>query len=317
MEAALATIAEFGPQSEGLLDFGGLSLDSLPEEIERLEEVSALYLSQNAFKEIPLLRVSPLRSLKVLAIDGNKLTKLSTLDCLSNLELVYLDNNKITEFPKGFFSVLPNLRWLSAQNNQITNLSNEILGSTKLEGLRLSCNQLTTLPEDIGNLSALICLDVEHNRLERLPHSIGRLSNLQGLFLEGNVLLQQLPLSLVSLSLLTDFTFTRPYNCVAQETKIVWHVHSLVDICCYWIRRMGLAYQTANIPDELKEKLKLRATSCHNFSCGGCGVFYGERGVAEKLCTTTLCQVTVPMRASYCSHCACTDCLKTCYHCTN
>jgi len=152
------------PQATESLDLTHQYLETVPEGIDSLKNLTNLTLDQNRIQELPdsLFKLSKMRHLSV---QYNALkTVPPTIGELSSLESLDLAGNHLGELPEQLFK-LP-----------------------RLETLVLSDNNLTRLPEDLGKLSSLKILEIKKNDLSTLPQSVSRLSNLEVLNLVGNKL---------------------------------------------------------------------------------------------------------------------------------
>ena len=75
--------------------------------------------------------------------------------------------------------------------------------STGLTKLSLTGSQLSSLPTEIGGLTALGELNLSNNQLSTLPQELGNLMNLTTLYLDYNLTLSELPLTLGQIPELT------------------------------------------------------------------------------------------------------------------
>ena len=107
---------------------------------------------------------------------SNKLTDISILRGLKNLESLFLSFNQLADISS--LNGLINLKRLALGSNQISNIS--VLSELKfLKDLDLSHNQLVEI-KDLNSLKALKSLDLSQNRLADIsPLSELNLSNLK------------------------------------------------------------------------------------------------------------------------------------------
>ena len=124
-----------------------------------------------------LLRLNPilpdLRNIKLLAINSNKLVKLSNgvLNKLINLETLYLTSNTLRRLDANVFRGLINLKKLYLQNNTLTNLDSDIFKDTlNLTLIDLSTNLLQKVP-NIKNLMNLNFVRMVTNPLKWVDSS--------------------------------------------------------------------------------------------------------------------------------------------------
>ncbi|VDN13594.1 unnamed protein product [Dibothriocephalus latus] len=122
-------------------------LDNIPSELDRLEKLVDLDLSENQLNRIPE-PVFQLRSLRKLDVSRNAITDLSMLT----------DN-------------WPNLEYLNLSYNQLLCLPSGLTRLTKLRKLYINNNQLNFdgIPSGIGKLNDLEVFDAAHNLLENIP----------------------------------------------------------------------------------------------------------------------------------------------------
>ncbi|XP_029947752.1 fibromodulin a [Salarias fasciatus] len=131
-----------------------------PADLEGMDNLTILYLHDNALTDIGS-SLKPLKSLTLLDISGNKLTKVP--DGLpEHLHQLYLESNSIDSLPDGFLG-----------------------GFTQLQYVRMAHNQLTDkgIPPHAFNVTGLVELDLSFNKLERIPTVS---STLQHLYLQAN-----------------------------------------------------------------------------------------------------------------------------------
>ena len=111
----------------------------------------------------------------------------TSIQKLNRLKVLYLDGNKLTELPVEIGD-LKELWFLSVTNNQLVGLPSSIQKLNRLRELYLDENKLTELPAEIGDLTELWQLTVSNNQLVGLPTSIQKLNWLRELYLDGNKL---------------------------------------------------------------------------------------------------------------------------------
>nr|VZI43682.1 unnamed protein product [Spirometra erinaceieuropaei] len=139
-------------------------LDNIPSELDRLEKLVDLDLSENQLNRIPE-PVFQLRSLRKLDVSRNSITDLSMLtDNWPNLEYLNLSYNQLLCLPSGL-TRLTKLRKLYINNNQL-----------KFDGI----------PSGIGKLNDLEVFDASHNLLENIPEGLCRCGRLKRLLLSSN-----------------------------------------------------------------------------------------------------------------------------------
>ena len=154
-----------------ILDLSSLYMTELPAEIESLENLGELNLSDNQLQSLPDW-VGNMRSLKKLNLWGNNIDSLpGSFAGLKRLVFLDIGENLLKEMPACLkdFTSLKHL-----------NLESMYTGAANME------DSNTTLPEWIGDLSALRFLNLRHCRLESLPGSMRDLSSLRVLYLGAN-----------------------------------------------------------------------------------------------------------------------------------
>ncbi|MEH1829656.1 MAG: COR domain-containing protein, partial [Nostoc sp.] len=192
-----------------LRDFlGHNQLTTLPETIDRLQQLTSLNLRNNqittlpeAFAHLPQLTyldlsrnqlttlpetIDRLQQLTYLDLSRNQLTTLpETIDRLQQLTSLYLSDNQLTTLPE-VIARLQQLTSLDLRNNQIMTLPEAIARLQQLTSLDLRNNQITTLPEAIVHLQQLTSLNLRFNQIITLPETIARLKQLTYLDLGHN-----------------------------------------------------------------------------------------------------------------------------------
>ncbi|XP_042353625.1 fibromodulin a [Plectropomus leopardus] len=131
-----------------------------PADLEGMENLTILYLHDNAVTDMGT-SLKALRSLTLLDISGNKLTKVPEA-LPEQLHQLYMESNSIDSLPEGFLG-----------------------GFTQLQYIRMAHNQLTDkgIPANTFNVTGLVELDLSFNKLERIPLVS---TTLQHLYLQAN-----------------------------------------------------------------------------------------------------------------------------------
>ena len=144
-----------------VLDLGGNALDTLPDDLHRLTKLRILFVSNNAFTELP-----------------------AVLGQCPSLTMIGFKANRIRTVPA---QALPQtLRWLILTDNAIEALPAEIGRCTRLQKLMLAGNRLTTLPETLAACTALELLRIAANQLTALPDWLLAMPRLSWLAFAGN-----------------------------------------------------------------------------------------------------------------------------------
>jgi Leucine-rich repeat (LRR) protein len=161
-------------ESLGSISIIQCGLDSIPNSLLKISQVSALDFGANAIKVFPdwLYGMEHLRSL---SLWDNHLESLP-INIARFYKLTYLDlsNNQLSVLPSSF-SGLTNLTYLSLHNNQLRVFPLEVLSLANLEKLHLSRNGFDSIPREISGLKKLTLLYLENNELTALPPGIDSL----------------------------------------------------------------------------------------------------------------------------------------------
>ena len=145
------------------LELGGNKVHSIePDSFEGLSNLEEIWLGKNSIPR--LINLHPLKNLKILSIQSNKLKKIENLEELTNLEELYLSHNFITK---------------------IEGLEKNL----KLNTLDVTSNKITSL-ENLNHLSNLTDIWASFNKIDQSFESLGEnlsgLSRLETIYLEGN-----------------------------------------------------------------------------------------------------------------------------------
>ena len=107
--------------------------------------------------------------LKILDLKSNRLTNISNLSSLTQLEELYLSHNAITSIPAASLSSHHRLRVLDISNNRISNLEN-LSANTQLEDFWASHNEIASFIEverELRDKKELATVYFEGNPLQR------------------------------------------------------------------------------------------------------------------------------------------------------
>jgi len=169
------------------LDLSGLALNTLPESMAELTQLTTLNLGDNRLTTVPE-SLSSLTRLTWLDLSSNLLmTVPESLGNLTRLRCLDLDNNDLTTLPE-WLSDLGQLTVLNLGTNRLTSVPESLGNLAQLTELSLDNNRLTSVPESLGNLAQLATLYLTTNRLTSVPESLGNLKQLTELYLAGNLL---------------------------------------------------------------------------------------------------------------------------------
>lgn len=145
-----------------VLDLSGNQLDSLPDDLHRLQRLQILFASNNPFTQLP-----------------------PALGRCAQLEMVGFKACRIEQVPAD--SLPPRLRWLILTDNRITQLPAALGQRPRLRKLMLSCNRLASLP-GLDQCQSLELLRLADNRFSHIPQTVLKLPALAWLALAGNPL---------------------------------------------------------------------------------------------------------------------------------
>ncbi|CAJ1051704.1 fibromodulin-like [Xyrichtys novacula] len=129
-------------------------------DVEGMDNLTVLYLHDNAVTDMGT-SLKALKSLTLLDISGNKLTKVPT-GLPEHLHQLYMESNSIDSLPEGFLSSFTQLQYIRIAHNQLTDKG---------------------IPPNTFNVSGLVELDLSFNKLERIPPVS---ATLRHLYLQAN-----------------------------------------------------------------------------------------------------------------------------------
>ncbi|XP_068450679.1 fibromodulin a [Clinocottus analis] len=131
-----------------------------PADLEGMDNLTILYLHDNAVTDMGT-SLKALKSLTLLEISGNKLTKVPE-ELPEHLHQLYLEFNAIDSLPEGFMGRFTQLQYVRMAHNQLTDKG---------------------IPANTFNVTGLVELDLSFNKLERIPPVS---TTLQHLYLQAN-----------------------------------------------------------------------------------------------------------------------------------
>jgi Leucine-rich repeat (LRR) protein len=218
---------------------------TVPDSIGHLTELQGLWVGGNQITGIPD-SIGDCSQLTHLELRHNQVSSIpSRIGELTGLTHLTLHYNPLTDasIPAGFAN-LSLLTILSFQKTQLTRLPAPVSEMTNLTFLDLSWNKPMESLEGIGQLTALETLHLDSTELTQVPEEIVSLVNLKELWLSGNFLTQfpsvitqltsleilkfkynpqmsgELPLSLVNLTQMKEFTFDGTELCVPDDAGL-------------------------------------------------------------------------------------------------
>ena len=144
-----------------LINLGGNSISSLPDEIRHFTKLRVLFFAGNKFTRLP-----------------------SVLGSMPSLYMLSFKSNCLEEVPED--SLSPSVGWLILTDNKIKTLPRSIGSLVGLRKCMLAANQLTELPVEMSNCRDLELLRLAANKLSSLPDWLLRLPKLSWLAFAGN-----------------------------------------------------------------------------------------------------------------------------------
>ncbi|XP_052874515.1 LOW QUALITY PROTEIN: probable leucine-rich repeat receptor-like protein kinase At1g35710 [Gossypium arboreum] len=180
-----------------VLDVSYNEVDSIPFEIEKMENLVALNLTRNLIVDMPSA-IGLLTNLTHLIMNSNPLRSIIPPQIwkLKKLRTLHLRNCQLNSSIPPYIGKLKSLVNLHLSSNMLVGpIPSSITNLTNLQSLLLQGNQLNgSIPREIGRLTNLITLALSSNMLVGpIPSSITNLTNLQSLLLQGNQLNGTIP----------------------------------------------------------------------------------------------------------------------------
>ena len=140
----------------------------MPNTFQNNENLMSLIWSNKNLRALPSV-LKTFKKLKILNLDDNFITDLSSVDQMTNLDSLYLSGNN-----RGYIE----LDHLNNSNGQFETTLSDIMKLKNLKSLHLSRNFLKTIPTEIHCLESLIILDISNNKIAEIPNTIKSLSKL-------------------------------------------------------------------------------------------------------------------------------------------
>lgn len=163
----------------GYLNLSSFGLEVIPAEINGMDWLYELNLSNNSISKIENL--SGLPNLGLLMLYNNSIKKIENLDELPNLSGLYIDNNKIEKIEN--LEKLVNLEALALFRNEISEIQN-LHFNINLGRLLLDFNKIKKI-ENLEQLTKLNFLTLPNNKIQRIEN-LSVLKNLTTLELHNN-----------------------------------------------------------------------------------------------------------------------------------
>jgi len=202
------------------------SLNSLPQTITLLKNVTYIDLSDNNFKTLPI-EVFALTNLKHIKIQSNNRsfkTIGSGVSSLINLEKINLGNNWQLDGKEAIISLssLPKLKDLDFFGCRLDTIPDQIMNFIALEKLNLTRNPKIDFADlfiKLSKIKTLKYLDLSDNKLTILPKEIGLLTSLEYLVIGQNAI-QTLPEEFFNLTNLKVINVYGNYNSKISDTEL-------------------------------------------------------------------------------------------------
>jgi Leucine-rich repeat (LRR) protein len=179
-----------------------LDLETIPESIFNLKNISELYLDFN--------------KLKTISSNIAKLTKLDTL---------FIGRNKFEDFPTSVCEC-KNLTYLNICGNNITTIPDCITKLNNITSLNVSFNNITTIPDCITKLNNITSLDISFNNINYFPEAIYKLHSLK--YLDISWTKECIPRSLWNLKNLQTIRLTNINYKSINRKKLIYRLYILL-----------------------------------------------------------------------------------------
>ena len=167
-----------------VIDVSENQIEEIPNKVNLLQKCTKLIVANNLLLRLPKNGFH-MKSLKVLNLSRNRLTKICTLD-LPNLVELILDNNELTELPESSFGTMKKLEIFSCSENRIRDVTC-VSVCASITDLRLERNTIETIPDEFAFLRNLRRLKMDGNELiQTVPSDVFRYcEQLEDLSLKG------------------------------------------------------------------------------------------------------------------------------------
>ena len=164
--SGLQQTSELSIAGTKVIDLSYSEANELPCDLPYHEGVQVLWMSNNRFDQLDVLKLSNLTQLEELYIHVNRVQVYppALCKCFSRLRILWLSSNDLKELPDTFSDL------------------------TALRHLHLNENYFNVIPTGVLGLKGLSVLYMNHNRIVNVPHEISQLENLERLYLNDNLL---------------------------------------------------------------------------------------------------------------------------------
>ncbi|CAN6334729.1 unnamed protein product [Urochloa humidicola] len=207
---------------------------TIPQEIERLRNLTVLHMEHNLLTGNLPDSIGYLSNLFVLRLSQNKLSGQLPLSIgnLSQLSELYLEENNLTGSIPRTLGYSKNLETLNLSCNSLSgSIPKELFTLSSLsEGLDLSHNDLSgEIPLEISGLINLSLLNISNNQLSgKVPSTLGECMHLESLRMEGNLLNGIIPESFIDLRGIIEMDLSR--NNLSGEIPMFFESFSSIKV---------------------------------------------------------------------------------------
>ena len=170
-----------------VIDLSYTDAHELPCDLPYHEGVQALWMSNNRFSNLDVLKLSHLTQLEELYIHCNTIQVYPSAlcDCFSNLRILWLSSNDLKDLPDTF-SNLTALRHLHLSENDFNVIPTGVLGLKGLNVLYMNHNHIADVPDEISQLEDLARLYLNDNWLESVSDNLTKMVKLKKVMMLDN-----------------------------------------------------------------------------------------------------------------------------------
>lgn len=136
-----------------ILDLSFGSMIELPDDFDRMHNLTTVFLSHNKFKEVPRV-LARCPNLTMIGMKSCQITELHPDALPPRLRALILTDNQLTSLPPSIGD-LAELQKLTLTANRLSDLPRELLQCRRLELIRISANNFSILPEWLAQLPDL------------------------------------------------------------------------------------------------------------------------------------------------------------------
>ncbi|XP_076059176.1 uncharacterized protein LOC143035892 [Oratosquilla oratoria] len=220
------------------VDLHACELEEIPDSLFSDSNLRNINLASNRLRNITEGTLDGLRYLKEIDLSDNRLTSITPLTHLRNLEKLRVGNNPLENFDENL-SRLEHLRELNMSGALINNINkNELRNLQSIKVLDISHNNLEDIPKGALTDLPLISLNLGFNSFQSIPSSLffDRLPYLRVLDISGN------PLSVLTTSEIPDsFHIRNLEELIASYTNLT-HIQGNDFKLTPMLKRLKLAH---------------------------------------------------------------------------